>query len=291
CLNTKDVDEIVDTVVRISPVFGGINLEDISSPRCFEIEEKLRDRLQMPIFHDDQHGTAIVVLAGIINALKLVGKALPDVKVVVCGTGAAGIACTKLLLSAGVVNIVGIDSRGIIHKGRAENMNEAKQKYAEITNPNNEQGSLSDAMKGADIFLGVSGPDIVSVDMVKSMNDDPIVFALSNPNPEIDPVKAAPYVRVMATGRSDYQNQINNVLCFPGLFKGLLKCQARGMNHEMKIAAAEAIASVIEEDELSEDYIIPSVFDERVADLVAVAVLDVAVKSDLARRWLSDNGE
>lgn len=284
CLNTSDPDEIVETVERISPIFGGINLEDISAPRCFEIEERLQESLDIPVFHDDQHGTAIVVMAGVINSLKLLGKKFEDIKVAVCGTGAAGVACTKLLLSAGCRNIVCVDSAGVVYKGRGVRMNPAKNELAEITNPDNIKGTLADAIKGADIFLGVSSPNIVTVDMLKSMTPDPVVFALSNPTPEVDPQLAMPHVRIMASGRSDFQNQVNNVLCFPGFFKGLLQCQARGINHEMKIASARAIANVIKDDELSEDYIIPSVFDERVADRVAGAVIEEAFKSGLARK-------
>jgi malate dehydrogenase (oxaloacetate-decarboxylating) len=284
CLNTNDVDEIVDTVVRISPVFGGINLEDISSPRCFEVERKLRERLDMPVFHDDQHGTAIVVLAGIINALKLTKRELKDQRIVFCGTGAAGIACSRLLMKAGAENILGVDSTGILYRGRDENMNDIKREFAEETNPENEEGSLSDAMNGADIFIGVSAPDIVDIDMLKSMNTDPIVFALANPVPEVDPATAEPYVKIMASGRSDYQNQINNVLCFPGFFKGLLNCHAKSINTEMELAAAEAIASVIKPAELHEDYIIPSVFDKRVVDKVSKAVINAAYATGVAKR-------
>lgn len=284
CLSTSNVDEIVQTVVNIAPVFGGVNLEDISSPRCFEIEERLKEALDIPIFHDDQHGTAIVVLAGIMNSLKLIKKTLAEVKIVICGTGAAGIACARLLNSAGATCIIGVDSTGIIHKDRTENMNKVKEDLAEFTNPGEETGSLADAVRGADIFIGVSSPNILTIDMIKTMNEDPVVFALSNPDPEIDPWEAEPHVRIMATGRSDYQNQINNVLCFPGFFKGLLKCHARGTSHKMKIVAAEAIASVIKDEELSEGYIIPSVFDKRVASRVADAVMEIAFDTGIARR-------
>jgi malate dehydrogenase (oxaloacetate-decarboxylating) len=283
-LNTKDVDEIVETVIRISPAFGGINLEDISSPRCFEVERKLREALDMPIFHDDQHGTAIVVLAGIINALKLTERKLEDQKIVVCGTGAAGIACSRLLMKAGAKTILGVDSTGILYKGRKENLCDVKRAFAEETNPDNVKGTLADAMRGADIFIGVSSPNIVDVEMIKSMNKDPIVFALSNPVPEIDPYVAEPYVKVMASGRSDYQNQINNVLCFPGFFKGLLSCHAKSINTEMELAAAEAIASVIKPAELHEDYIIPSVFDKRVVEKVSKAVINSAHSTGIAKR-------
>ena len=284
CLATKDPAEIVDTVVKISPVFGGINLEDISSPRCFEVEEKLRERLDMPVFHDDQHGTAVVVLAGVMNALKVVDKKIEDIRIVVCGLGAAGVACARILYAAGARSIIGVDRAGILFRGRTEDMNRIKEAILDITNPLNEKGGLEEAVKGADLFIGVSAPDILTVEMLKTMAPDPVVFALANPSPEIDPAVAEPHVRIMATGRSDYHNQINNVLCFPGFFKGLLECNAKGLNVEMKLAAAEAIASVITADELSEDYITPSVFDERVAGRVADAVIKEAVRAGLARR-------
>jgi malate dehydrogenase (oxaloacetate-decarboxylating) len=284
CLATNDPEEIIETVVRISPVFGGINLEDISSPRCFFIERVLAERLDIPVFHDDQHGTAVVVVAGILNALKVVGKETSEIKVVVCGLGAAGIACSSLLEYAGVRNIIGVDSSGALYKGREENMNDAKAELAESTNPGGVKGPLEELIIGADVFIGVSSPGILSVGMVQKMAPDPVVFALSNPEPEIDPYEAEPFVRIMATGRSDYQNQINNVLCFPGFFKGLLVVNASEINREMKLAAATAIASVIGEDELCEDYIIPSVFDGRVAKLVASAVVEAAEKTGVARR-------
>ncbi len=284
CLNTREPDEIVDTVERISPIFGGINLEDISAPRCFEIEKKLSERLDIPVFHDDQHGTAVVVLAGVMNALKVIGKKIEDIKIVVCGLGAAGISCSRLLISAGSKNIIGVDSSGILYRGRIEGMNPIKETFAMESNPNNEKGSLEDAFKGADLFIGVSSPDIVTVEMLKNMAKDSIVFALANPNPEIDPVKAGSHVAIMATGRSDYQNQINNVLCFPGIFKGLLGCSSKTINLEMKLAASHAIASIIKPDELSTDYIIPSVFDERVAKEVAKAVVNAAFETGVARK-------
>lgn len=283
-LATKDVDEIVDTVERIAPIFGGINLEDISSPRCFEIEEKLAERLDIPVFHDDQHGTAVVVVAAVTNALKVIGKNIAEIKIVICGLGAAGISCAKLLHACGANFIVGVDSVGIIYKGRDKRMNSVKRALLAVTNPGDERGGLAEAMNGADLFIGVSGADIVSVDMLKTMNSDAVLMALANPTPEIDPHLAAPHVRIMATGRSDFPNQVNNVLCFPGFFKGLLECNARQVNMEMKLAAAHAIASVIGRDELSEDYIIPGVFDERVAPRVAEAVIRAAVKSGTARR-------
>ncbi len=283
-LATKVVDEIVETVVRIAPIFGGINLEDIASPRCFEVEEKLAERLDIPVFHDDQHGTAVVVVAAVMNALKVVGKPLGEIKIVVCGLGAAGISCIKILHASGARIIVGVDSGGILHRGRRGRMNAVKRELLEITNPGNEKGSLAEAMRGADLFIGVSGPDILTVDMLRSMNRDAILMALANPVPEIDPHLAYPHVRILATGRSDFSNQVNNVLCFPGFFKGLLQCHAREVNMEMKLAAARAIASVVRRDELSEDYIIPGVFDERVAPAVAEAVIKAAVKTGAARR-------
>ncbi len=283
-LATKDVDEIVETVVRIAPIFGGINLEDISSPRCFEVEQRLAERLDIPVFHDDQHGTAVVVVAAVMNALKVVGKALGEIKIVVCGLGAAGISCIKILHASGARNIIGVDSGGILYRGRKGRMNEVKRELLEVTNPGDEKGTLEDALRGADLFIGVSGPDILTVDMLRSMNRDAVVMALANPLPEIDPHLAAPHVRILATGRSDFPNQVNNVLCFPGFFKGLLQCHAREVNMEMKLAAAKAIASVVRRDELSEDYIIPGVFDERVAPAVAEAVIRAALKTGASRR-------
>ncbi len=284
CLATKDPDEIVSTVKNIAPVFGGINLEDISAPRCFEIEDRLKRELDIPVFHDDQHGTAVVVLAALVNALKVVKKQFKGLKVVVSGVGASGVACTKILLSVGVKQIIGCDRAGTIYKGRKNNMNPVKQWYAAHTNPKGVKGSLADAMKGADMFLGLSGPGLLSVEDIKRMAKDPIVFAMANPVPEIMPEEAAPYVRIMATGRSDYPNQINNVLCFPGLFRGVLDCRAREINEDMKIAAAQAIATVISDKELSEDYIIPSVFNNKVAKTLAAAVVRAAYKSRAARR-------
>ncbi len=283
-LATKDVDEIVETVERIAPIFGGINLEDISSPRCFEIEEKLAERLDIPVFHDDQHGTAVVVVAAVTNALKVIGKDIAEIKIVICGLGAAGISCAKLLHASGAGFIVGVDSTGIVYEGREKGMNGVKRVLAGITNQGYEKGGLGEAMDGADIFIGVSGANIVSVDMLKTMNPDAVLMALANPTPEIDPHLADPHVRIMATGRSDFPNQVNNVLCFPGFFKGLLACRASEVNMEMKLAAAHAIASVVGRDELSEDYIIPGVFDERVAPKVAEAVIRAAIKSGTARR-------
>ncbi|MDX2043138.1 MAG: malic enzyme-like NAD(P)-binding protein [Acidobacteriota bacterium] len=284
CLDTKDPDEIVRTVKAIAPAFGGINLEDIASPRCFEVEQRLKRELDIPVFHDDQHGTAVVVMAALINALKIVGKKIEDIKIVVVGVGAAGTACTKMLLSAGAKNVVGCDIHGAVYRGRTEGMNEAVEWYANNTNPDNLQGSLADIIAGADLFLGLSGPGVLKVEMLQKMNRDPIVFALANPTPEIMPEEAWPYVKVMATGRSDYPNQINNVLCFPGIFRGALDCRASDINEEMKMAAAQAIASGIGAEELHPEYIIPSVFNRQVAPLVAKAVEEAARRSGVARR-------
>jgi len=284
CLNTKDPDEIVRTVKAISTVFGGINLEDISAPRCFQIEERLREELDIPVFHDDQHGTAVVVLAALINALKLVGKQMTDIKVVVNGVGAAGVACTKIIMAAGVKNIVGCDQTGALYSGRQENMNWMKDWYAQHTNPNNEQGTIHEVIKGADVFLGLSVPGVIDAEDVKNMAEKPIVFAMANPVPEIMPEDAAPYVAVMATGRSDYPNQINNVLSFPGIFRGALACRAARINEEMKLAAANAIAGIISDTELHPEYIVPSVFDKRVAEAVAREVEAAAHSTGVARR-------
>jgi malate dehydrogenase (oxaloacetate-decarboxylating) len=284
CLSTKDPDEIVRTIKTISTAFGGINLEDISAPRCFEIEERLKEELDIPVFHDDQHGTAVVVLAALLNAVKIVGKRMEDLKVVVNGTGAAGVACTKIIMAAGVKNVVGCDQTGVLYRGRRENMNWIKDWYAQNTNPDNVQGNVHDAMRGADVFLGLSAPGVLSIDDLKNMSAKPIVFAMANPTPEIMPEDAEPYVAVMATGRSDYPNQINNVLCFPGIFKGALACRASRINEEMKLAAAEAIASLITDAELHPQYVIPSVFDKRVAEAVARQVEEAAYRTGVARR-------
>jgi len=269
CLDTKDPEEIIKTVKLLAPTFGGINLEDISAPRCFEIEERLKAELDIPVFHDDQHGTAVVSLAALFNSLKIIGKKMEDLKVVVNGVGAAGVACSKIMMEAGVQNIVGFDRTGAIYKGRTEKMNFAKTWFAEHTNPNGEKGTLSESMCGADLFLGVSAPGCITAEDIKNMADDPIIFAMANPIPEIMPEEALPHARIMATGRSDYPNQINNVLCFPGIFKGALRCRASGISEGMKVAAAHAIANLIPDDKLCEEYIIPSVFDEGVADAVA----------------------
>jgi malate dehydrogenase (oxaloacetate-decarboxylating) len=283
CIDTKDVDEIVKTVKLIAPGFGGINLEDIGAPRCFEVEERLKKELDIPVFHDDQHGTAIVVLAGLINALKVVGKKIEDVKVVVNGPGAAGTAITKLLLSSGVKNLIVCDKVGILYRG-IENVDDAKKELAKITNPDNIQGTLADALVGADVFVGVSAPGIVSQDMVKAMNKDSIFFAMANPTPEIMPDEAkAAGARVVGTGRSDFPNQVNNVLAFPGIFRGALDVRAKEINEEMKIAAAYAIASMIKDEDLNEDNVIPYALDKTVASNVAEAIKKAAIESGVAR--------
>lgn len=272
CLDTQDTEEIIKAVTWLAPGFGGINLEDISAPRCFEIEERLKATLDIPVFHDDQHGTAIVVLAGIINGLKVVGKKKVDCKVVVNGAGSAGVAITKLLLTYGFSNIVMCDKVGIISK-TTEGLNWMQEKMARETNPNNETGTLSDALKGADIFVGVSAPNIVTAEMVSSMNSDSILFAMANPVPEIMPdVAKAAGARVVGTGRSDFPNQVNNVVAFPGIFKGALEGRATQITEEMKLAAAEAIASLVPAEELNEDNIMPEAFNPKVAELVAEAV-------------------
>lgn len=283
CVKTQDVDEFVDTVYNISGSFGGINLEDISAPRCFEIERKLKQRCNIPVFHDDQHGTAVVTLAGLTNALKVVGKRREDVKVVTSGAGAAGTAIVKLLLSAGFKNITMTDIHGIIYKGRPEN-DWSNEEMAAATNPLSLKGSLANAIEGADIFIGVSAPGVLKPQMVKRMNRDAIIFACANPTPEIMPEEAkAAGARIVSTGRSDYPNQINNVLVFPGMFRGAFDVRAREINEEMKMAAANALASLISEAELSEDYIIPRAFDPRVGASVAAAVAQAARNTGVAR--------
>ncbi len=284
CLDTKDPDEIVRIVKALSPVFGGINLEDISAPRCFTIEGRLRAELDIPVFHDDQHGTAVVVLAALLNALKIVSKRLQEIKVVFAGAGASAIATARLLMRVGVKRIIGCDRSGILYKGREENMNPMKVWFAEQTNPKRLKGTVGDALAGADVFIGLSGPGVVSAKEIKRMARDPIVFAMANPIPEIMPEEAGPHVRVMATGRSDYPNQINNVSCFPGFFRGLLDVRARTVNDEMKIAAAKGIANIVSKSELSEEYITPSVFDKRVVEAVAAAVAEAAHATGVARR-------
>ena len=283
CVRTKDVEEIVKTVSLLAGSFGGVNLEDISAPRCFEIEKRLKEICDIPIFHDDQHGTAVVTLAGLINALKLTGKKIEEVKIVTSGAGAAGIAIIKLLLSMGAKHVIMTDREGAIYKGR-ENLNPIKMEMAEITNLSMEKGSLSDVIKNADVFIGVSAPGTLSKEMVKSMAEKPIVFACANPIPEIFPEDAkAAGAAVVSTGRSDFPNQINNVLCFPGIFRGALDVRAKDINDEMKVAAAYAIAELVSDQELNAEYILPAAFDERVKDAVAKAVAEAAKKSGVAR--------
>lgn len=284
CIDSKEPSVIIDTVKRIATSFGGINLEDIAAPRCFEIERALDDELDIPVFHDDQHGTAVVTLAPLINALRIVKKEPQDLKVVFNGVGASGVAVSKIFLDYGVANIIGCDRAGAIYPGRTENMNDMKAWYANNTNPNEEKGALIDVIEGADVFVGLSGPGTFTVDMVKKMNRDAIVFAMANPVPEIMPEIAAPHVRIMATGRSDYPNQINNVLGFPGVFRGALDCRATVINDEMKRAAAYAIAEVVPLEQLNEDYITPTVFNKAVAPAVAKAVAEAAQRTGVARR-------
>ncbi len=284
CIKSKDVDEIVNTVYLISGSFGGVNLEDISAPRCFEIEKKLKEKCDIPIFHDDQHGTAVVTLAGLVNALKVTGKKKRDVRIVISGAGAAAISITKLLLSDGFIDVTLCDRTGAIYDGRKEGMNPVKQEMALITNKDKRKGSLADTLKGADVLIGVSAPGTVTTEMVKTMNKDAIIFACANPNPEIYPEEAkAGGAKVIATGRSDYPNQINNVLGFPGIFRGTFDVRARDINDEMKLAAAYALAGLVEEDKLSPEYIIPAPFDPRVGAAVAKAVSEAARKSGVAR--------
>ena len=283
CIKSKDVDEIVNTIYMISGSFGGVNLEDIAAPRCFEIEKKLKEKCDIPIFHDDQHGTAVISLAGLMNALKVVGKKMDEIKVVMSGAGAASVAISKLLISAGVKNLIMCDRRGAIYTGRA-GMNPIKDEMALITNPEGCKGSLADAMVGADVFIGVSAPGLVTQDMVKTMNKDAIIFACANPTPEIFPEDAkAAGAAVIATGRSDFPNQINNVLAFPGIFRGTFDVRASDINEEMKIAAAQALADLVSDEELNADYIIPAAFDPRVAPAVSKAVAEAARKSGVAR--------
>ena len=283
CVRTKDVEEIVKTVSLLAGSFGGVNLEDISAPRCFEIEKRLKEVCDIPIFHDDQHGTAVVTLAGLINALKLTGKKIEEVKIVTSGAGAAGIAIIKLLLSMGAKHVIMTDREGAIYKGR-ENLNPIKMEMAEITNLSMEKGSLSDVIKNADVFIGVSAPGTLNKDMVKSMAEKPIIFACANPIPEIFPEDAKEAsAAVVSTGRSDFPNQINNVLCFPGIFRGALDVRAKDINDEMKVAAAYAIAELVSDQELNAEYILPAAFDERVKDAVAKAVSEAAKKSGVAR--------
>ena len=287
CLDTQDTEEIIRTVKLLGPTFGGINLEDISSPRCFEIEERLKAEMDIPVFHDDQHGTAVVLLAALFNALKLTGKKIGDLKIVICGIGAAGTACANILMEAGAKNIVGYDVDGAVYRGRPGD-SEPLQAFAEKTNPNQEKGPLKEGIKGADLFIGLSAPGVLKPEDVKNMAPDPVIFAMANPVPEIMPETARPHARIMATGRSDYPNQINNVLCFPGIFKGALRCNASAISEEMKIAAAHAIANLVPADELSEQNIIPSVFNESVAEVVAQEVERVARATGLARATIDD---
>ena len=283
CVKSKDVDEIVNTIYLISGSFGGVNLEDIAAPRCFEIERKLKEKCDIPIFHDDQHGTAIVTLAGLLNALKVVGKTKEEVKIVTSGAGAAAISIVRLLLSAGFKNVIMTDRTGAIYAGR-ENLNWVKEEMAQVTNLNKEQGKLCDVIKGADVFIGVSAPGTLTTEMVKTMNRDAIVFACANPTPEIFPDDAkAGGAKVISTGRSDFPNQVNNVLAFPGIFRGTFDVRASDINEEMKMAAAIAIASLISDEELSPDYIIPAAFDERVGPAVAKAVAEAARATGVAR--------
>ena len=283
CVRSKDVDEIVQTVRLLAGSFGGVNLEDISAPRCFEIEKKLKECCDIPIFHDDQHGTAVITLAGVINALKVVGKKIEDIKIVTSGAGAAGIAIIKLLISMGLKNVIMTDRKGAIYEGR-EGLNPIKEEMAKITNANHEKGSLSEVIKGADVFIGVSAPGTLTQDMVRTMAKDPIIFACANPTPEIFPDEAkAAGAAVVSTGRSDYPNQVNNVLCFPGIFRGALDVRAKDINDPMNAAAAHAIANLIDESELRADYIIPDPFDPRVKEAVSAAVAKVARETGAAR--------
>ncbi len=283
CIRSNDVDDIVNTVTLLAGSFGGVNLEDISAPRCFEIEAKLKERCDIPVFHDDQHGTAIVTAAAMLNALKVTKRKLEDIKVVTLGAGAAGIAIVKLLISMGLKDVVMCDRKGAIYKGR-EGLNDEKKKIAEISNKENKTGSLSDVLKGADVFIGVSAPNMLTQDMIRSMAKDPILFTMANPTPEIMPDEAkAAGAAVIGTGRSDFPNQINNVLAFPGIFRGALDVRASDINDEMKLAAAYAIAELVDEKDLSAEYIIPDAFDKRVAESVAEAVAKAAVKSGVAR--------
>lgn len=283
CLDTKDTEEIIRTVKLLGPSFGGVNLEDISAPRCIEIETRLKAEMDIPVFHDDQHGTAIVVTAGLINSLKLVGKKVENITVVINGIGAAGSSIVKMIHKLGVKNILAVDRFGIINEGMTEN-NFLHEEIAKITNPNGLKGNLAEALKGADVFIGVSAPNLVSEDMVKSMAKDSIVFAMANPTPEIMPDLAKKAgARVAGSGRSDFPNQINNVLAFPGIFRGALDCKAKEINEEMKMATAIAIASIVSDEELHEDYVVPDAFDERVVEVVAKAVSETAIKMGITR--------
>jgi malate dehydrogenase (oxaloacetate-decarboxylating) len=290
CIDVHTADEIVALVKAIAPTFGGINLEDIAAPTCFEVEERLKREVDIPVFHDDQHGTAVVMLAGLLNALKVVGKRIEDCKIVVSGVGASGTACTKIMLAAGARNITGCDSKGTVHEGRAD-LNSAKKEYARLTNPAGHTGTLKQALAGADVFVGLSGPNLLVRADIETMAAKPIVFAMANPDPEITPEEAGDRVAVMATGRSDYPNQINNVLCFPGIFKGALDAGATDINEAMKLAAAEAIAGLVAPEELSAEYIVPSVFHPRVGKVVARAVAKAARASGVCRRRAAAGAE
>jgi malate dehydrogenase (oxaloacetate-decarboxylating) len=284
CLDTTDVDEIVRTVKAVAPGFGGVNLEDIAAPRCFEIEERLKQELDIPVFHDDQHGTAVVVLAALLNALRIVGKPIDEIKVCLSGVGAAGTACALMLRAAGVKHLVGVDVHGIVHSDRGVGMNAYLHHFASEIGTEGFEGTIHDAIEGADVFLGVSAPNLITADDVRRMNKDAIVFALANPDPEIEPSEIEGVARIIATGRSDYPNQINNVLCFPGLFRGVLDARASEINEEMKLAAAHAIADVVSRKELSEEYIIPSVFNRNVVRAVAKEVAKAAQTSGVGRK-------
>ncbi len=279
----KSVDELVECIRMISAGFGGINLEDISAPRCFDIETKLQSRIDIPVFHDDQHGTAVVTTAALLNAMKLHDKRIEDIKVVVSGVGAAGVACTKMLIAAGVRNVIGCDRAGAIYAGRPANMNASKEEYAAYTNPTKERGSLSEVLRGADLFLGLSGPNLIGEDELKSMASNSMVFAMSNPTPEVKPELAFKYCKIVATGRSDYPNQINNVLCFPGFFRGLLDAYAFTVTENMKMAAARAIADCVTDAELAVDFIVPSAFNPAVAPAVAAAVKQAAIDDKVCK--------
>jgi malate dehydrogenase (oxaloacetate-decarboxylating) len=287
CLDTNDPEEIIQTVKLMAPTFGGINLEDISAPRCFEIEERLKDELDIPVFHDDQHGTAVVVMAALFNSLKIVGKPIESLRVLVLGTGAAGVACTKMMQDAGITKIVGCDRKGAISVDRedyvSDEMSGIKRWFAENTNSDRESGGPNDVIEDCDLFIGLAGPGLIEAKSLEKMNKDAIVFAMANPTPEVMPEDAEPFVRIMATGRSDYPNQINNVLCFPGIFRGALDALAPSITEPMKLAAARGIAEVVTEEDLSEDYVIPSVFNRDVAPTVAKAVVEEAKAEGLAR--------
>jgi len=283
CINARTVDEVVDFVQRIAPTFGGINLEDIAAPECFEIEERLRASLDIPVYHDDQHGTAVVTLAALWNSLKITGKKMEDLSVVIAGVGAAGVAIGKILLNAGVGEVVGCDRAGAIYTGRGE-LNSAKEWFAQHTNHSRKMGSISDVMKGSDVFIGVSGPDLITAADVRSMAKNPLVFAMANPNPEIRPEQVDGLAAVMATGRSDYPNQINNVLAFPGIFRGALDANAYDITEGMKLAAAIAIAESVSDADLSPEFVVPSVFDKTIVERVAPAVAAAAVKDGVIRK-------